>query len=288
MILIISISILILIFLWILSLTNICAWLCSIIVDNSKRYRCRHRPKRIILIRHGESQANKDSTVYATVPDHAIGLTEKGREQARYCGNELKKIIGINETLICYVSPFRRSKETCELICKAFSEEKLLKIREDPRIREQEWGNFQDLARREITVAERKKIGRFFYRFRNGESGADVYDRVSSFMDSLFREMDNSLMSNNNILIVSHGLFLRLFLMRFYRWPVEKFHTLENFNNGGYCILERNDQDGSFKLKTNLKIFHEQKRIEMQDLKEQFNEQSFEEETHSTSHTKND
>ena len=104
-------------------------------------------------------------------------------------------------------------------------------------------------------MLERKKIGRFFYRFRNGESGADVYDRVSSFMDSLYREMDTCLLPNNNMCIVSHGLFMRLFLMRFYRWPVEKFHTLENFDNCEYCILERTDLDGTFALKAELRTY---------------------------------
>jgi broad specificity phosphatase PhoE len=136
---------------------------------------------------------------------------------------------------------------------------------------------------RETTVTERQKIGRFFYRFKNGESGADVYDRVSSFMDSLYREMDNCLMPDNNILIVSHGLFMRLFLMRFYRWSVEKFHTLENFDNCGYCILERDDDDGSFILKTELQTYAESKPTEGRvSLKETFNQQSFEEEINPT------
>ncbi|CAF3353264.1 unnamed protein product [Rotaria sp. Silwood2] len=76
--------------------------------------------------------------------------------------------------------------------------------------------------------------------------------------------------------------------MRFYRWSVEKFHTLENFNNCGYCILERDDQNGSFILKTELKVFPGRKSIDMTDLKEQFNEQSFAEEIHSDLHTKTD
>ena len=136
---IIIILILLLIFFWLLSQSNLCDWFCSVIVRRSKEYCCRQRAKRIILIRHGESQGNQDSRIYATVPDHAIGLTEKGRDQAYHCGKELKKFIGTNETLVCFVSPFRRSKETCELICQAFSEENIIKIREDPRIREQEW-----------------------------------------------------------------------------------------------------------------------------------------------------
>jgi len=285
---VVNISIFIVIFLWIIiSKTNIFDWFCSIIITSAKRYRCQNRPKRLFLIRHGESQGNINSKIYSTIPDHAIGLTEKGREQARHCGEELKKIIGNDGTIICYVSPFHRSKETCELICQAFPPEKILKVREDPRIREQEWGNFQNLATREITVQEREKIGRFFYRFKEGESGADVYDRVGSFMDSLFREMDNSLMPDNNIFIISHGLFMRLFLMRFYRWPVEKFHTLENFDNCGYCILERSDEDGGFILKTELKTYPEYKPISIKYSKDTFNQQSFAEEVHPSIHTVN-
>ncbi|CAF3053517.1 unnamed protein product [Rotaria socialis] len=270
MMLIISLSISILFILWFLYQNNIFDWLCSMIVTCSQRYRSHRYAKRIILIRHGESQGNQDSNIYATVPDHAIGLTEKGQAQALNCGNELKKLIGKNETIFCYVSPFRRSRQTCELICKAFPNENLVQIREDPRIREQEWGNLQNLARKEKTTAERKIIGRFFYRFGNGESGADVYDRVSSFMDSLYRKMDYTLKPNNNILIVSHGLFMRLFLMRFYRWSVEKFDTLENFDNCDYCILERCDQSGRFILKTELKLYPEYKTIEnLQNLHEE-------------------
>jgi hypothetical protein len=138
-ILVTIISILILIFLWIISRTGIFDWFCSRIVRRSKEYGHRQRPKRLILIRHGESQGNLDSRIYSSTPDHAIGLTEKGREQAHHCGEELKKLIGINETLICFVSPFRRSRETCQLICESFPKENIIKVREDPRIREQEW-----------------------------------------------------------------------------------------------------------------------------------------------------
>ena len=36
------------------------------------------RPKRIVLVRHGESQGNVDDTIYETVPDHALSLTPQG------------------------------------------------------------------------------------------------------------------------------------------------------------------------------------------------------------------
>jgi hypothetical protein len=134
---IITSILIILVLLWFISTKSLINWFCALIVKRSKRYHYLRRAKRIILIRHGESQGNQDSHIYATVPDHAIGLTEKGREQALHCGEELKKLIGANETVVCFVSPFRRSRETCELLCRAFHGKNILKVREDPRIREQ-------------------------------------------------------------------------------------------------------------------------------------------------------
>ena len=51
-------------------------------IEKRRRY-LRQRPRRIILIRHGESEGNVDSTVYSRTPDHAVELTSKGIKQAR-------------------------------------------------------------------------------------------------------------------------------------------------------------------------------------------------------------
>lgn len=53
-------------------------------------------------------------------------------------------------------------------------------MREECRIREQDFGNFQVEERMRAVKETRLKFGRFFYRFPEGESAADVYDRVSS------------------------------------------------------------------------------------------------------------
>lgn len=50
-------------------------------------------------------------------------------------------------------------------------------MQEEVQLREQDFGNFQDAALKAAEKSERLKYGRFFYRFPNGESGADVYDR---------------------------------------------------------------------------------------------------------------
>ena len=118
-----------------------------------------------------------------------------------------------------YMSPYQRSRQTWENIRKAFSSSQILTERRDPRLREQEFGNIADLKKRTEEVEEQKNFGQFFYRFSCGESGADVHDRASLFLDTLFREMDSGHHdASQNIVIVSHGLFMRLFLMRYFRW----------------------------------------------------------------------
>ena len=46
----------------------------------------------------------------------------------------------------------------------------------EPRVREQEFGNLQGDEFKAFR-AEQMRVGRFFYRFPTGESGADVYGR---------------------------------------------------------------------------------------------------------------
>ena len=48
------------------------------------------RPKRIILIRHGESEGNTDSRAYARTPDSKIRLTERGFAQALVAGLQMR------------------------------------------------------------------------------------------------------------------------------------------------------------------------------------------------------
>ncbi|NTU51220.1 MAG: phosphoglycerate mutase family protein, partial [Candidatus Aminicenantes bacterium] len=44
------------------------------------------RPKRIILVRHGNSEGNADRERYAIIPDHSLNLTPEGEQQALNAG----------------------------------------------------------------------------------------------------------------------------------------------------------------------------------------------------------
>lgn len=62
------------------------------------------RPRRIVLVRHGESMGNADDTVYEREPDHALALTERGWRQAEETGKRLREVFG-KEQVSVYVSP---------------------------------------------------------------------------------------------------------------------------------------------------------------------------------------
>lgn len=203
-------------------------------------------PKYVILIRHGESEANVDTSVYSHMPDHRVSLTERGKEQARNAGMEIRDLIGEEGSIGMYVSPFRRCVQTCEEVRKALGH-RVHFTWEDPRIREQEWGNLQEHADVISQRRQRSHVGRFYYRFRDGESGADVYDRISMFLESLFRRFQKP-SCPRNIIIVSHGLAIRLFLMRYFHWPVALFEMSINLENAEYCIMKFCPDTGKYVL----------------------------------------
>jgi broad specificity phosphatase PhoE len=215
------------------------------------------RPGRIILVRHGESQANADASVRAVTPDHQLALTPGGYQQARAAGEKIAEMLS-DQTLRAYVSPYRRTRQTFEELCTGWADEvKLVGSYEDPRLREQDFGHLRAVEAHRLIEAERRQFGSFFYRIPDGESGADVYDRMSSFMETLFRDFAKADYPQN-ALLVTHGLTIRLFLMRWFHWSVEKFERLRNPGNCEIFVMALNPQSGKYTLQTPIREFTEE------------------------------
>ena len=196
-------------------------------------------PKRIVLIRHGESAANVDEAIYTKTADWVIPLTGKGQGQAHAAGVKLREIIK-NEPLCMQYSPYLRAAETASAIVSHMDSSRILFDGEDSRLREQDVGNFQDLATQDLHWKERDRFGRFFYRFPLGESGADVCDRVTSFIDAMMRAFRlHSKDSDTNQIVVSHGLTIRLFLMRWFNMRCGQLELMKNPANASLIVLER-------------------------------------------------
>jgi broad specificity phosphatase PhoE len=213
----------------------------------------------IKLVRHAESKSNAGEIDPSEVGDFRIPLTERGLVQAR----DLGSVLGADfvRDAVIYRSPFRRTRQTLDQILAGaglVDEEgkPLVTIHEDSRLREVDLGTRSYLEQEPL----RKRFGWFYYRFEGGESPADCFDRASSFLDSLWRQLKRhrqqklSINASNsslyavlswpyrfvrwlfnrdapNVLIVTHGMTIRCLVMRFFHLSVEQFNALHNPHN---------------------------------------------------------
>lgn len=109
---------------------------------------------------------------------------------------------------------------------------------------------------------ERAAYGHFFYRIPNGESAADAYDRVAGFNESLWRQFAEEDFPSV-LVLVTHGLMTRIFLMKWYHYSVEYFEDLRNVEHCEFVVMERDDslegekvgRGGKFVLRTPLRTW---------------------------------
>lgn len=173
-----------------------------------------------------------------------------------------------DDKLHFFTSPYRRTRETTEGILATLTSDERepspfrrsnIKVYEEPRLREQDFGNFQPCsAEMERMWQERADYGHFFYRIPNGESAADAYDRVSGFNESLWRQFGEDDFASVCVL-VTHGLMSRVFLMKWYHFTVEYFEDLRNVDHCEFLIMRKED-NGKFTLDTKLRTWSELKR----------------------------
>ncbi len=217
------------------------------------------KPNKIILIRHAESEGNVDKTVYNRKPDYALALTEKGILQAQEAGKQLKELLE-GEDAFFYISPFWRTRMTFEEIVASLDLSKI-NWREEPRLREQEWGHIRSTESNDLINEARDAYSTFYYRIPDGESGADVYDRVSDFLHTLHRDFQKPNYPRNTV-IVSHGMTLRIFLMRWFHWTVEYFETIANLKNCEMVVLST-QEDNKYTINQELRkhsVYHHYQR----------------------------
>jgi len=181
-----------------------------------------------------------------------VKLTADGWAQAQESGRKLRSLLRPDDTLHFFTSPYRRTRETTEGILSTLTADspapspfprQTIKVFEEPRLREQDFGNFQPAGAAMARMwRERAAYGHFFYRIPDGESAADAYDRVSGFNESLWRSFGDEDFASVCVL-VTHGLMARVFLMKWYHWSVEYFEDLRNVNHCEFVVMKRSGAD---------------------------------------------
>lgn len=199
-----------------------------------------HRPHvRILLVRHGESEANVNPSIYKSVPDHAISLTEEGCRMGIEAGRYIKQYFEENHLskanlghhVRLLVSPYERTRQTAQNILKALNDKSSAtferwvdSVKELPYLAEQDFGlsEGEGIAAKAKCSEEldrinlqRKHRGKFWSRFPHGESPFDVAVRMSGVLSEIVGGCTTSTASRGRIqtfIVVSHGITIRAFI----------------------------------------------------------------------------
>lgn len=167
--------------------------------------------RKLILIRHGESEANIDNDLYFKMKDHEITLTKRGELQPLECVNAIR---GYDLDYKIYHSPFKRAIDTANIISKNLSGGYILQ--EHPLLHERSWGGSYNEAAWE--KYEFDIVNDFFFRPPHGESYSDTYARMHAFM----MEMKTQTWEGHRI-VVTHGEWIRLALKMHWNQSVVDF-----------------------------------------------------------------
>jgi 2,3-bisphosphoglycerate-dependent phosphoglycerate mutase len=212
---------------------------------------------RIFLVRHGESLGNLNEQAYGQFGDHNVPLTQWGHRQALDAGRAIASHLAAapdigSVRLSIWYSPFLRTRQSKDALLEALPSELVGDIREDYLLREQDFGLFTEIYDHaeqkqkfpdefEKWARLRNNSGKFYARPPDGESRADVAQRVRLFLQTLAQDID---FGNDNIVIVGHGVTNRAFEMNFLHLSVDWFERSDNPANADVTLIEGTRTDG--------------------------------------------
>jgi 2,3-bisphosphoglycerate-dependent phosphoglycerate mutase len=206
----------------------------------------------VLLIRHARSLGNDDPTLYLRVPDHAVDLSRPDDDPEAVAAAAHIAALGYGPQQVCsWSSPYLRCQRTQSLVIgRAFGAAACeVPQRESFLLREQEFGDWDgltdgEIARRDPERHARRRLladqsGRFYFRYPNGESRADVAQRVVAFIGKIHR-------SRVPVHIVFlHGVTQRALRMTWLNRSVAWFESEPNPPNASVLQIYR-DPAGSW------------------------------------------
>jgi len=153
-------------------------------------------PHRLILIRHGETDWNREGRLQGA---QDIPLNDLGRTQAAEAAGRLRELAPGFATLDYVVSPMQRAQETMAIIGRALGLPPDT-ARTDDRLRELTFGSWEGLTWRELRASERelaqaRQRDKWGFIPPQGESYRMLAERIRPVLQEFSRET----------VMVSHG-----------------------------------------------------------------------------------
>ncbi len=179
---------------------------------------------KLILIRHGQTDMNKDQLYYGRFD---VPINETGKEQAE---NTRKNLVELEiDYDKIYSSPMKRAYETAEIV-----NYKNLEIEKDDELREMDFGIFEGLSYKEIIKKypeEMEKLKKDWktYSYVTGENPFMLQKRALKFLEKIDK--------NKNNMVVTHWGIICTLLSFLFSSELEGYWKYQ-VKNGGIVIIE--------------------------------------------------
>ncbi len=159
---------------------------------------------KLYIVRHGETEWNKVNRIQGRLDSN---LSDKGREYAKRLGEKLKD----TEFAAIISSPSHRALETAKILRGS----RTTPIGTDERIMEMHLGSWQGLTTKEIKAHYPAEYDSFMnepdlFLGGDGESFIDMLERANDFLEELKKSE-----LTGNLLVVTHGLFIKILYLIF-------------------------------------------------------------------------
>ncbi len=190
---------------------------------------------RIYLIRHGETDSNKEGRIQGSIE---TDLNASGIDQCKKTAEYLLKN-NINFDY-CFVSPQKRAFQSLEIILQIYKNyNKTFDIIKDDLLKEIHCGKWEGKLVKQIEKEEPELLNQIRTqveaRYPDGESILDVRKRAEMFYKNRIEPLLENY--NSHILILSHGNLLRVLASVVLNLPPE-FAIKVVFFNMGISVLE--------------------------------------------------
>ena len=179
-------------------------------------------PAQLWITRHGQSAGNvaRDAAELAGLPvidiahrDIDVPLSPLGQQQARALGHWISTLPHEARPQVVLCSPYVRAVETADLMLEAAGLAPASVIRAlDERLREKEFGILDRLTAVGIRQkfpeldAQRKHVGKFYFRPPGGESWCDVILRLRGMQETLGR-----IYPGQRVMVIAHQVIVNCF-----------------------------------------------------------------------------
>ncbi len=207
---------------------------------------------RIFLVRHAESLGNLDRAVYHALPDHHIPVSPAGHIQAQQAGAFLRSWLTENppvDRCRLWYSPYARTLGTAEEIVAQLGRRSdggwVDDARPNLHLIEQRFGLFDGLwedemeARLPLEYAHYQRTrahgGRFWAMMPEGDSPYDVAVRVHQSFATFHADAEAGV---RDVIVVSHGVTIRAFLMMWLRLDPDWYEAEHNPLNCSIRVIE--------------------------------------------------